>query len=62
MLYPSEAQRQAAIFEHRYHLYVARLTQLGRVPASRDVILEEARRGTLSAIDVLNKKLVHWVP
>jgi hypothetical protein len=42
--WPTEAQRAAARFELRYGQYQAVLANFDRVPASRDVILEEVRQ------------------
>lgn len=52
----SEAMRRAAIFEMRYLDYVDSLTAFGRVPASRDVVQEEARRSSEGVLDVLARK------
>lgn len=42
--WPTEAQRQAAIFENAYAELVYALAKIGKIPPSRDVVVEEARR------------------
>lgn len=61
--YPTEAQRAAAIFECAYDAYAHALAAHGRVPASREVVLEEARQSpTLSPVAVLYRKRARLEP
>lgn len=60
--WPSEALRQLAIFEAEYSRYQAFLTHWGRVPASREAIIEEARFAPHGVLHLLAHKRAKMQP
>ena len=54
--------REAMRFEHAFMRYQLEFSHWGRVPKSREVILEEARRSPLSAVDLLWRKIARLEP
>lgn len=61
--YPSASARHAAIVHHAYRVYVDNLAAHGRVPASLEVILAEARaHSTLSILELLVWKRATLLP
>lgn len=59
---PSEAQRHAAMFEAAYIKYREFIAALGRVPASREVVLAEASRTPLTLVEFLRRKMLKLEP
>lgn len=59
---PSEALRRAAIFEMKYLEYADTLAAFGHIPASREVVREEARRSVEDEITVLAHKCATLQP
>lgn len=61
--WPSEQHRQRELFEHAYALYQQVIDADGQVPASREVILEEARRNVdYTPLSLLAHKRLRLTP
>jgi hypothetical protein len=60
--FPSDAARQAARFEIAYRHYVETMVAFGRVPASRELVLDEARRSSQSVFDLMLRKRSRLTP
>lgn len=62
MWFPSDALRDLALFELAYDDYARSIAAVGRVPASREVILAEARASIHPVLTVLARKRARLVP
>jgi hypothetical protein len=60
--FPSEAARNVAVFEHAFARMQHEMAGFGRVPPSREAILDRARTSrTLDAVGVVMYVRVHHV-
>lgn len=58
----STARLYWARFENAYYLYAFTLVKAGRVPASREVVLAEARESAGDVFELLTRKRSRLVP
>lgn len=62
MWFPSDAMRALAVFELAFDEYVRAIAATGRIPASREVILAEARGSSDPVLTVLARNRARLVP